>query len=263
MSRLMLIGAHPDDCESMAGGVAALCAKAGWTVRFVSVTDGGSGHHEMKRSALIRCRVREATKAAGRIGADAITLGEPDGGLFVTPKSTDAMIAAIRTFKPDVLVTHRDCDYHRDHRYTARLVLDASFMLQVPLVCPKVRPLASVPVILYACDGFTEGPVFRPHLVLDTARVVGVRTTMLLDHASQFLEWLPWVNGDKRIGRRRRADPAVVARRLEDGPRRYAARFATELRARYGRRVECAEAFQISEYGRRITPAELAKLIPG
>ncbi len=263
MKKLMLIGAHPDDCESMAGGLAALCARAGWRVRFVSVTDGGSGHHEMKRPALVRVRAVEAKRAAGRIGADAISLHEPDGGVYVTPSSTDKTIAAIRRFAPDVLVTHRDCDYHRDHRYTARLVLDASFMLQVPLVCPNVRALAAVPVILYAADGFTEGPVFRPHLVLDTSSVQTLRTRMLLDHASQFLEWLPWVNGDKRIGRRRRADPAAVARRLEEGPRRYAERFAVALKARYGRRVTAAEAYQISEYGRRLTPAELQTLIPG
>lgn len=263
MKRLMLIGAHPDDCEWMGGGLAALCAKAGWTVRFVSVTNGGSGHHEMKRAALIRRREREAKIAARRIGAEAIHLNEPDGGLFVTPKATDKVIACIRTFKPDVLVTHRDCDYHRDHRYTARLVLDASFVLQVPLVCPKAKALDRMPVILYAADHFTEGPLFRPHLVLDTGSVIKLRTRMLFDHDSQFMEWIPWVNGDKTKGMKRRADSADVARMFTDNPRRFAERFSAELKARYGRRVEFAEAFQISEYGRRITPAELQSLIPG
>ena len=263
MSRLMLIGAHPDDCEWMGGGLAAICRRADWAVRFVSVTDGGSGHHEMKRPALVRRRAIEAKQAAGRIGADAINLHEPDGGVYVTPQATDKVIATIRKFKPDVLVTHRDCDYHRDHRYTARLVLDASFVLQVPLVCPKVKALLSMPVILYAADFFTEGPIFRPHLVLDTGSAIKLRTRMLFDHDSQFMEWIPWVNGDKTKGRRNRADSADIAKMLMENPRRFAERFSAELRQRYGRRVEFAEAFQISEYGRRITPSELQALIPG
>jgi LmbE family N-acetylglucosaminyl deacetylase len=263
MNRLMLIGAHPDDCEWMAGGLAIRCARAGWRVRFVSVTNGGSGHHEMSRAALIRRRAAEARRAAGRIGADAITLDEPDGGVYVTPRATDKVIAAIRAFRPDVVVTHRDCDYHRDHRYTARLVLDASFLLQVPKVCPRVPPLAAMPVILYAADHFTEGPAFRPQIVLDTTREQPLRTRMLLDHASQFLEWIPWVNGDKSKGRRRPADPNAVARFLEEHPKRLAKRFRRELRARYRRPVAAAEAFQISEYGRRRSPSDLRTLIPG
>src|SRR5690606_2561969 len=45
--RIIAFGAHPDDCEIQIGGVAALWAKAGHHVKFVSLTNGDIGHwHE-------------------------------------------------------------------------------------------------------------------------------------------------------------------------------------------------------------------------
>jgi len=43
---VVVIGAHPDDCDIDAGGTAILFAKAGHNVLFVSVTNGDAGHHE-------------------------------------------------------------------------------------------------------------------------------------------------------------------------------------------------------------------------
>ena len=261
--RLMILGAHPDDCEWMGGGLAALCAKAGWTVRFISATNGDAGHHEMPRGALAARRAIEARRAAARIGATAFTLGEPDGRLFVTDRTTEKVVHAIRRFDPDVLVAHRVTEYHRDHRYAAQLVLDASFVLQVPLVYPKVPAPRRVPVILYACDFFTEGTPFRADVLVNVAAVLETRTRMLLEHVSQFQEWIPWLNGNRDAGRRRPAtDLEDISRGLEHRPRAIARQYAAALRRKYRRRVDAAEAFMLSEYGRRLSPQELKTLLP-
>src|SRR2546426_3867107 len=42
--RIICFGAHPDDCELQAGGVAAMWAAQGHKVKFVSVTNGDIGH---------------------------------------------------------------------------------------------------------------------------------------------------------------------------------------------------------------------------
>src|SRR2546430_17266281 len=42
--RIICFGAHPDDCEIQAGGVAAMWAAKGHKVKFVSVTNGDIGH---------------------------------------------------------------------------------------------------------------------------------------------------------------------------------------------------------------------------
>lgn len=44
--RVIAFGAHPDDCDGRAGGLAAKYAAAGHLVKFVSVTNGDAGHHE-------------------------------------------------------------------------------------------------------------------------------------------------------------------------------------------------------------------------
>jgi LmbE family N-acetylglucosaminyl deacetylase len=219
----------------------------------------------MNPRALAARRLKEGRKAAGRIGATYETLREPDGRLYVTESSTAKVITAIRRFGPDVLICHRTCDYHRDHRYSGQLVLDASFVLQVPLVCPRARAMDRVPVILYASDFFTEGPPFRLDLVVDISRVLDTRVSMLLDHESQYLEWIPWVRGMKKVSIRNPVrDRKEVAAMLAERPGRTAARFAREIGRKYGRgaRTRAAEAFQVSEYGAPVTPAGLSRMLP-
>ena len=261
--RLMILGAHPDDCEWMGGGLAGLASRAGWSVRFVSATNGDAGHHEMGHRALAARRRIEAQRAAAMIGAKADTLGEHDGRLFVNDRTTEKVVAAVRRFDPDVLIAHRVTEYHRDHRYAAQLVLDASFVLQVPLVYPRVPAPRRVPVIFYACDFFTEGNPFRADFIVDIDRVLATRTRMLLEHVSQFQEWIPWLNGNRSAGRRSPAtDLEDISRGLEHRPRMIARRYAAMLRRKYRRRVAAAEAFMVSEYGRRLSPRELATLLP-
>src|SRR5437764_10664253 len=51
-TRIIVFGAHPDDCELSAGGTAARWAKLGHKVKFVSVTNGDIGHHQMAGAML-------------------------------------------------------------------------------------------------------------------------------------------------------------------------------------------------------------------
>ena len=51
--RLLIIGAHPDDCEFKAGGLAAKCRERGDIVKFVSATNGEAGHHKSGGGPLI------------------------------------------------------------------------------------------------------------------------------------------------------------------------------------------------------------------
>ncbi len=261
--KLMVLGAHPDDCELMAGGFAALCAQRGWKVKFVSVTSGNAGHQDMSPRELAKRRLREGHKAAGRIGATFETLGEPDGRLFVTETTTRKVVGVIRRFQPDILVCPRTCDYHRDHRATGQLALDASYLLGVPLAYPGT-PVCRVPVILYACDSFTEGPPFTPNLFVDIAPVMPVHLQMLSDHESQVFEWLPWISGDKTVSRKNPVKDRQTAVMNFGGKRAFevARRYAKELKRKYRRTVKAALAFQVSEYGRPVSAPELNRIFP-
>src|SRR5690348_9632415 len=136
---ILIIGAHPDDCEASVGGAAALWRRRGDEVRFLSITDGRRGHFadEYRRDPerLVVRRRAEAQPAAAVIGASTADLGVPDGEVYVGPQTTEALIREIRRFGaepgsgPDLVLTNRPVDYHRDHRYGAQMVLDASYML--------------------------------------------------------------------------------------------------------------------------------------
>ena len=135
-----MIGAHPDDCEYKAGGLAALFRQAGHDVCFVSVTNGQSGHQTRHGPELAAVR-REEAAASGRVlGLDYRVLEYIDGFLQPTLEARSEIIRLIRRYDPDLVLTHRPNDYHPDHRITSLLVGDASYLLTVPAIAPTRRP---------------------------------------------------------------------------------------------------------------------------
>jgi LmbE family N-acetylglucosaminyl deacetylase len=263
---ILVIGAHPDDCEFRCGGVAALWAERGHRVRFLSVTDGGAGHHAMGGAPLVQRRAAEAAAAAAVIGIESRILPIPDGYLEAKLDYRLMLIRAIREFGADLIVTNRPNDYHPDHRYTSLLVQDSAFLLVVPHVAPETPALQKNPVILYWSDGFRKPAPFQPDLVIDIDPVMERKIAMLHCHASQVYEWLPWLAG------RLDSVPEDEAERLAWLGDWYAARhtpsladrYRTQLVARYGSQrglaVRQAEAFEACEYGSALNEDQVARL---
>src|ERR1051325_11260416 len=79
--RIIMIGAHPDDCDGDGGGTAILFAKMGYAVKFVSVTNGDAGHQTMKGKELAKRRFNEAQEAGKRFGVVYDVLDNHDGEL--------------------------------------------------------------------------------------------------------------------------------------------------------------------------------------
>src|SRR5690349_25043230 len=82
--RVIAFGAHPDDCDLRAGGLAAKYAALGFKVKFVSVTNGDAGHQSMGGGQLAKRRRAEAQEAARRIGIEYDVLDNHDGELLPT-----------------------------------------------------------------------------------------------------------------------------------------------------------------------------------
>src|ERR671925_251768 len=79
--RIIAFGAHPDDCELKAGGVAARWAAQGHHVKFVSVTNGDIGHWKMAGGPLAQRRTAEVKRSAGILGIETEVLDIHDGEL--------------------------------------------------------------------------------------------------------------------------------------------------------------------------------------
>src|SRR6476620_7819585 len=119
---IIAFGAHPDDCDQGAGGVAAKYAALGHRVRCVSVTNGDAGHQTEGGGALAARRRAEAQEAGRRIGIEYVVLDNHDGELLPTLAVREQIIRQMRQWNADLVLAPRPNDYHPDHRYTGILV---------------------------------------------------------------------------------------------------------------------------------------------
>src|SRR6185437_3257492 len=249
--RILVLGAHPDDADIKAGGTAALWRRLGHKVKLVSVTNGGAGHHQLSGEALVARRRAEAQAAGAVIGASYDVLDFPDGGLLPTLEARHQLIRLIRSFKPDLILTHRLNDYHPDHRYTAMLVQDAAYMVTVPAVCPDTPHLTRDPVILYLSDDFKKPLPFSADIVVDIGSEMDTVVHMLHCHVSQFYEWLPYNGG---YAEQVPADDAARRQWLKEGMQHRIRPLADRHRDRVvqtygvekGHTIEYIEAFEVS-----------------
>src|SRR5713101_5276939 len=134
--RIICFGAHPDDCELKAGGVAILWAAQGHHVKFVSVTNGDIGHWREAGGPLARRRKAEVERAAKVLGIATEVLDIHDGELLPTLENRRTLTRLIREWQADIVMSPRPNDYHPDHRYTGILVQDSAYMVTVPFFCP-------------------------------------------------------------------------------------------------------------------------------
>jgi len=79
--RLLILGAHPDDAEYHAGGLASVYCEMGRVVKIVSLTNGSAGHFSRPVDEMVRLRREEAAAAGRVIGAECEVWDIPDGEL--------------------------------------------------------------------------------------------------------------------------------------------------------------------------------------
>lgn len=265
--RILVLGAHPDDADYKAGGTAALWRQLGHEVKFVSVTNGGAGHHILRGEALVARRRAEAQAAAAVIGATYDVLDFPDGALMPTLEARQQIIRLIRGFKPDLLLTHRPNDYHPDHRYTSVLVQDAAYLLTVPAICPDTPHLERDPVVLYLSDDFQKPIPFRADVAVDIGPHLDAWIDMLHCHVSQFYEWLPYNHGHadqvpEGDASRREWFKSWMQRHLRPLADRHRERVVQTYGVETGNKIEYIEVFEICEYGSPLDAVARARLFP-
>jgi LmbE family N-acetylglucosaminyl deacetylase len=254
--RVIVFGAHPDDCDLEAGGIAIKFAKMGYKVKFVAMTNGDAGHQSMGGGVLAKRRMAEALEAGRRFGVEYTVLDNHDGELMPTLENRLKVIREIRNWKADIVITHPSNDYHPDHRYTSLLVQDASFMVIVPNVAPDTPPLKKNPVFFWP-------NISDPDIAVDIDSEAEQKLYAASAHESQFFEWLPWLDGTlEKV-------PADKEGRLKfmkiwlspptDAVRQCLRKWYKEPKAS---QIMNAEAFKLADYSRKPGHEELLKLFP-
>ncbi len=258
--RVMVIGAHPDDADITCGCTAAKLIAKGARVKFVAVCNGDIGHHKLSRKETAATRRQETLNAAKVWGLDSYDIyGYGDAHVPNDFEARELVARKIQEFEPDIVITHRDCDYHVDHRTVGTLVKDCGYMLGCPHWIEGSKALRRRPLIILMRDDFTVPRIMRPDILIDCDPYIEKWCDALDCQVSQFYEWLPWDKGCEdevaAIGDRTKniaARNAYLKKYWAAKKLRDAARFADAWREQYpGKPLpKMLEAYEISEYGR-------------
>lgn len=265
--RIIAFGAHPDDNELKASGVAAMWAAQGHAVKFVAMTNGDIGHFGMAGGPLAQRRRAEVEECARILGIETEVLDIHDGELMPSLENRRTVARLIRDWQADIVLAHRPWDYHADHRYTGVLANDAAVIVAAPFFTPDTPPVERNPVLLYYSDGFQKPYPFEPTMVVPIDAAADKKWACISAMPSQFGDADSWQ------ARTRPNVPAGEAERqafLLEGVKQRSAAVADQYRARLGELwgaaaagdVQYAEAFELSEYGRQPTVEELKALMP-
>ncbi len=187
--QMLVVAPHPDDAEFGVAGTVARWTREGKDVVYVVCTNGDKGTSDvnMKPEELAKIREQEQLAAAKVLGVrEVVFLRYPDQGIEDTPEFRKELVRLIRKYRPETVVSadpYRKYMWHRDHRITGQVVLDAIFpyardyhaypdLIQEGLLPHKVRE-----VLLWG----TEDPNYRS----DITNTFDIKITALLCHKSQ------------------------------------------------------------------------------
>ena len=266
--RIIAFGAHPDDNEIRLAGTAAKWAALGHQVKFVHVTNGDIGHWREAGGPLARRRTAESEATAKILGITTQVLDIHDGELEPTLENRRTITRLIRGWKADIVLGHRPNDYHPDHRAVGQLIQDASYMVTVPFFCPDTPALSGNPIFLSYEDRFTRPNPFRADIVVAIDDVLEKKLAAVEALPSQFYEG--GANGGPELVPTDEAGKAKRKSQVRDSFKNNFVSTAKEYRAKLrelygterGDAVIAAEAFEISEYGRRPGAEEIKRLFP-
>ena len=189
-AQILVISPHPDDAEFGIAGTVARWTHEGKSVVYVVCTNGDKGTSDLniKPEELAKVREEEQLAAAKVLGVrEVIFLHHPDQALEDTPEFRKELVRLIRMYRPDIVATadpYRRYIWHRDHRITGQVTLDAIFpyardhlaypdLLKEGLMPHKVRE-----VLLWASEDIN----YR----LDITDTFDIKLAALRCHKSQF-----------------------------------------------------------------------------
>lgn len=174
---VLAFGPHPDDVELCAGGWMLTLAAAGQRLAIVDATRGEAGSRGTPET-----RAKESAAASAMlqlVGRE--NLGLPDTRVAVTPEATDAFVAAIRRWRPRIVLSPCREDRHPDHVAVAELVRRAYYLATIGKAAggglPSHRPDALIEYF-----GHLEP---APSFVVDVSAVWEERLRLAACYASQ------------------------------------------------------------------------------
>lgn len=164
MSRVLVVGAHPDDEILGPGGTLAQHVRDGDEVHAVVVADGATSRY---RGDMVSVLADSAARAAKVLGLASLRMeGLPDQRLDALPlvDVTQAIEAIVDEVRPRFIYTHFPGDVNADHGVVAQ----ATWVASRPYVAPFLRRFAVFETPSSTEWAWpTEGTGFLPGLFVD------------------------------------------------------------------------------------------------
>ena len=191
VKRLMFVGAHPDDLETIVGGTIYRMIQRGAEVVEVVCTDGNIGTHNTERytrRTLAKTRRKETRAAAKFLGIkDVVFLGYDDGELVPSLDLRAAIAEQYRIFQPDTLMTFDPhVEGHPDHRACGRAATDALIPASMPFYKKKQLRKGVKPSAIKRTFVFGGRPRERQPISVDVSELWDMRLAAMKLHACQF-----------------------------------------------------------------------------
>lgn len=265
--RVIAFGAHPDDAELKASGVAALWAAQGAKVKFVAMTNGDIGHFAQAGGPLAKRRKAEVTECAKILGIENDVMDIHDGELVPTLENRKKMSRLIRDWQADIVLGHRPYDYHPDHRYTGVLMDDSAVVVVAPFFIPDSPPTQRNPVFMYYSDAFKHPYPFDPTIVVPIDDAADKKWQCVSAMPSQFGDEDSWQGRTMaNVPRGEQERKSYMLEQVKSRSAAVANQYRERLAALYGKeradKVKYAEAFELGQYGRQASVDELKQMFP-
>lgn len=179
---ILVLAVHPDDAELGCGGTIAKHLALGYKVGIVDLTRGELG---TRGSAEIRdSEAAEATRILKLTIRE--NLGLPDGFFQNTREYQLKVIAAIRKYRPEIVITNAYHDRHPDHGRASHLVKDSCFLSglrKIETFDDKMAQEAWRPTQLLH---MVQDSYIEPDIIVDVTDYWDIKLASIFAYGSQF-----------------------------------------------------------------------------
>ncbi|MGD0223699.1 MAG: PIG-L family deacetylase [Terriglobia bacterium] len=166
---IMAIAAHPGDAFFAMGAAVALQVHLGGQAVFLSLSLGERGSSKIAPPEYGALQRQSSERAAQMLGARAEFLTYPDGEVPENEEVKLRVCDLIREHKADIIVTHWQGSWHKDHKACYQVVNDAVFYASLPALARQQSPHA-VKKVFFA-DNWEDANGFAADTYLDITPV--------------------------------------------------------------------------------------------
>lgn len=176
----MSFSAHPDDEIGGAGGFLIQTKRDGANLKLVLCLDPGEERFDCTLREERATRLKEFTMVARSLGAKSAYLGLPRY-TAVSPKTILPLVKVIREFRPEIVLTLSEQEYHPDHKVVAALTKEAVWQASRQAFPQCGKPWRVSTLLQYEADNPMQNFTF----LRDISDVINEKKRILRRYGSQ------------------------------------------------------------------------------